>query len=105
MVFTNNKKEIDVLIDIIDRRIRKIIKEQNICYRYVAKVTSLPSDSTGAIGERIGIKILGFTSEEDAEYTMKNYSSVTLKIGDMVFIDTIGGGMNSGVISQVYNIS
>lgn len=95
----NNKKDISALIDIIDRRIRKILKEQNLCYRYVGKVTSIKD--TGNPNAIVGIKLLGFASETDAEYNITNGSSSILKVGDTVYIDTINGKMNSGIITQI----
>lgn len=90
----------NALLTLIDNRIRKIIKEQNICYRYIAKITAVTDG--GVNGSRVSLKLAGFTEATDPAYSLVNQSGVTLAVGDYVYINTIGDKMNTGVIVQKY---
>jgi len=96
-------KDMTLLLELIDKRIRKVLKEERICYRYIGKVQGEPTD-TYAINVKTPISLLGFTAN-DGIYNLMNRSSSNLAGGDLVYIDTIGSNLNSGVITQVYKFN
>jgi hypothetical protein len=104
------KDDTSLLLEIIDKRIRKVLKEEHICYRYIAKVQG-DNSVTYPINSRVPVTLMGFTANDDKYYfTNRVYVShlngkvtdTTLRGGDLVFIDAIGNNLNSGVITGVY---
>ena len=92
--------EANVLLEIIDKRIRKILKEEHICYRYIAKIQGA-SGVTYATNTSVPVILMGFDPNSD-KYYFTNRTGVQLHAGDLVYIDAIGNNLNSGVITQIY---
>ena len=92
--------EANVLLEIIDKRIRKILKEEHICYRYIAKVQGASGTSYNA-NTSTPVILMGFDPNSD-KYYFTNRTGVQLHAGDLVYIEAIGNNLNSGVITQVY---
>lgn len=99
--------EANALLEIIDKRIRKILKEEHICYRYIAKVqdiTDSNNNTTTSFASDVitPVVLLGFINDSAPSYFFTNRTGVTLNTGDLVYIEAIGNNLNSGVITQVY---
>lgn len=93
------QNDIELLLEIIDKRIRKILKEEHICYRHIAKVQS---GGSYAVNTSTPVVLLGFGSDVGETYYFINRSSNALNAGDLVYVDTIGNNLNSGIITGVY---
>ena len=95
----------NLLLEVIDKRIRKILREENICYRYIGKVQSTNDEGTTvtpiSANSQTPVIILGF-EQNSSKYYFINRTGVTLNAGDLVYIDAIGNNLNSGTITQVY---
>lgn len=100
--------EANILLEIIDKRIKKILKEEHICYRYIAKVQEMTTDeNSNTIGtyyadSKVPVILLGFEEKSSPYYYFTNRTGVTLFSGDLVYVEAIGNNLNSGVITQVY---
>lgn len=92
--------DMTLLLEIIDKRIRKVLKEEHICYRYIGIVQS---DNEEAVtyypNALVPVSILGL---ESIQSKFTNRSANSLKVGDMVYIDAIGNNLNSGVITGIF---
>lgn len=94
------QNDMNLLLEIIDKRIRKVLKEEHICYRYIGTVQSVNGESaTYAPNAMVPVSILGLDS---VQTSFRNRSATTLTVGDMVYIDAIGNNLNSGVITSVF---
>lgn len=85
--------ETNKLLQIIDNRIRKILREKNVVIKYTGTVVGIINDDWAKV------KLAG----DDTVFTMANQSMNFLFVGDNVYIETIGGDLNTGVIKQRFN--
>ena len=102
-----DNSEIGLLLDIIDKRIRKVLKEEHLCYRYIAKVQTdfdANNNETTSFAPNVStpVTLLGFEDTSNIIYHFLNRTNTTLTTGTWVYIDTMGNNLNSGVITQIY---
>lgn len=102
-----DNNEFNLLLDIVDKRIRKILKEEHLCYRYIAKVqTDINSNgnevNSFAPDVSTPVTLLGFENTSNIIYHFPNRTNTTLTTGTWVYIDTMGNNLNSGAIANVY---
>jgi hypothetical protein len=55
---------------------------------------------TYAADTRVPVTLMGFLENE--KYYFINRTGITLRGGDLVYVDTIGDNLNSGIITNIY---
>lgn len=87
-----------VLLDIIDARVKKIINENKLLKQYCGVITSYILDGNGnVVHNKYQVRLLG----DDTVFTFLNKSGEVLSVGDYVYVQTVGTDLNTGVI--IYN--
>ena len=87
-----------VLLDIIDARVKKIINENKLLKQYCGVIDGYLLDGNGnVIHNKYQVRLLG----DDTVFTFLNKSGEVLSVGDYVYVQTVGTDLNTGVI--IYN--
>ena len=85
----------DILINVINECVEKALQKSNIPTKTMGTVTSVTEDNTKAT-----VKIGGF----DSVFELINKSGEVLSEGDSVFVESIGGNLTNGFISERFGI-
>lgn len=83
----------DILINVINECIEKALQKSNIPTKTMGTVTDVTKDNTAA-----QVKIGGF----DTSFNLINKSGESLAEGDNVFVESIGGNLTNGFISEKF---
>lgn len=84
----------DILINIINECIEKVLQKSNIPTKTMGNVTYVTGDNSKAT-----VKIGGF----DTTFELINKSGEYLSVGDSVFVESIGGNLTNGFISERFS--
>lgn len=90
-----DSKETQNLLRIIDDRVNKILNNSKYSKIYTGVVTGTDVYEEGNM-YWVNARILG----EDTIFTFPNQTGKPLNVGDSVYIQTIGGDLNTGIITQ-----
>lgn len=90
-----DSKDTQNLLRIIDDRVNKILNNSKYSKIYTGVVTGIDVYEEGNM-YWVNARILG----EDTIFTFPNQTGKPLNVGDSVYIQTIGGDLNTGVITQ-----
>ena len=87
-----------VLLNIIDARVKKIINENKLLKQYCGIISGYVLDGNGnIIHNKYQVRLLG----DDTIFTFLNKTGEALSVGDYVYVQTVGTDLNTGVI--IYN--
>lgn len=87
-----------VLLNIIDARVKKIINENKLLKQYCGIISGYILDGNGnIIHNKYQVRLLG----DDTIFTFLNKTGEALSVGDYVYVQTVGTDLNTGVI--IYN--
>ena len=91
-----NNQELQTFLNIIDSRIKKYINDNKLLKQYCGIVTNYVLDEQQKIlNSKYKIKLLG----SEFEFIFLNKTGEVLKLGDYVYIQTVGTDLNTGVIT------
>ena len=90
-----DSKDTQNLLRIIDDRVNKILNNSKYSKIYTGVVTGTDVYEEGNI-YWVNARLLG----EDTIFTFPNQTGKPLNVGDSVYIQTIGGDLNTGIITQ-----
>ena len=86
-----NNQDLQTFLNIIDGRIKKYINENKLLKQYCAIITGFVENNNFT---KYKARLLG----DEEEFVFLNKTGESLKIGDFVYIQTVGTDLNTGVI-------
>lgn len=90
-----NNQELQVFLDIIDKRVKKFVNENKILKQYCGVITNFVEEGNKALSSKYKVRLLG----DNTEFTFLNKTGEKLEVGDYVYIQTVGNDLNTGVIT------
>ena len=86
-----NNQDLQTFLNIIDGRIKKYINENKLLKQYCGRITGFVENNNFT---KYKVRLLG----DEEEFVFLNKTGESLKIGDFVYIQTVGTDLNTGVI-------
>ena len=90
-----NNQELQVFLDIIDKRVKKFVNENKILKQYCGVITNLVKEGNEVLSSKYKVRLLG----DETEFTFLNKTGEKLEVRDYVYIQTVGNDLNTGVIT------
>lgn len=90
-----NNQELQVFLDIIDKRVKKFVNENKILKQYCGVITNFVEEGNEVLSSKYKVRLLG----DETEFTFLNKTGEKLEVGDYVYIQTVGNDLNTGVIT------
>lgn len=90
-----SNQELQVFLDIIDKRVKKFVNENKILKQYCGVITNFVEEENKALSSKYKVRLLG----DKTEFTFLNKTGEKLEVGDYVYIQTVGNDLNTGVIT------
>ena len=90
-----NNQELQVFLDIIDKRVKKFVNENKILKQYCGVITNFVEEGSEILSSKYKVRLLG----DEEEFTFLNKTGEKLEVGDYVYIQTVGNDLNTGVIT------
>lgn len=91
----DNQRNAEILLNIIDQRCKKILKQSNVISKIVGKIVEVSPDNTKA-----SVKFAG----DNNVFGLLNKTGEKLNIGDNVFVESIKDNLTNGFISEKFGV-